>query len=225
MGMLPDHVQKSTYHLRHGKWISLWKTTIKVLSICVHIGTHLLLLWSWCVCCPTTCRSAHITSGTDNGSASERPQLKYFQYVFTALSCRQEPIRLFTQLRKDEAYAVPKKFLKNFTFSQAGTIKWHTSWINWTNLMSLYESFLLLNMFRMLLLSSSGADDCMWVYCSVMIDVYTLASCLLVSVYLWVYWFVACYYNVPWMLFYCSMQGLSRTSFSVYWCIGGVQLV
>jgi len=25
----------------------------------------------------------------------------------------------------------------------------------------------LLNMFRMLLHSSSGADDCMWVYCSV----------------------------------------------------------
>ena len=36
-----------------------------------------------------------------------------------------------------------------------------TSWINWTNLMSLYESFLLLNMFRMLLHSSSGAGDCM----------------------------------------------------------------
>ena len=33
--------------------------------------------------------------------------------------------------------------------------------------MSLYESFLLLNVFRMLSLSSSGADDCMWVYCSV----------------------------------------------------------
>ena len=33
--------------------------------------------------------------------------------------------------------------------------------------MSLYESILLLNMFRMLLHSSSGADDCMWVYCSV----------------------------------------------------------
>jgi hypothetical protein len=43
----------------------------------------------------------------------------------------------------------------------------HSSRINWTNLMSLYESFLLLNMFRMLLHSSSGADDCMWVYCSV----------------------------------------------------------
>ena len=33
--------------------------------------------------------------------------------------------------------------------------------------MSLYESFLLLNMFRMLLHSSSGAGDCMWVYRSV----------------------------------------------------------
>ena len=33
--------------------------------------------------------------------------------------------------------------------------------------MSLYESFLLLNMFRMLLHSSSGASGCMWVYCSV----------------------------------------------------------
>jgi len=42
----------------------------------------------------------------------------------------------------------------------------------------------------------------MWVYCSVMIDVYALASCLLVSVSLWVYWFVACYYNVAWM---CSI--------------------
>jgi len=34
------------------------------------------------------------------------------------------------------------------------------SWINWTSLMSLYESFLLLNMFRILLHSSSGATDC-----------------------------------------------------------------
>jgi hypothetical protein len=32
--------------------------------------------------------------------------------------------------------------------------------------MSLYESFLLLNMFRMLLHSSSGAGDCMYVYCT-----------------------------------------------------------
>ena len=43
----------------------------------------------------------------------------------------------------------------------------NNGWINWTNLSSLYESFLLLNMFRMLLHSSSGADDCMWAYCSV----------------------------------------------------------
>ena len=42
-----------------------------------------------------------------------------------------------------------------------------TSWINRTNLMSLYESFLLLNMFRMLSHSSSGAGDCMWVFCCV----------------------------------------------------------
>jgi len=32
------------------------------------------------------------------------------------------------------------------------TVHHLTSWINWTNLMSLYESFLLLNMFRMLLM-------------------------------------------------------------------------
>jgi hypothetical protein len=41
------------------------------------------------------------------------------------------------------------------------------TWINWTNLLSLYESFLFLNMFRVLLHSSSGAGDCMWVCCSV----------------------------------------------------------
>jgi hypothetical protein len=35
-----------------------------------------------------------------------------------------------------------------------------------------------------------------------MIDVYALVSCLLVSVYLWVYWFVTCYYNVSWI---CSI--------------------
>jgi len=63
--------------------------------------------------------------------------------------------------------------------------------------MSLYESFLLLNMFQMLLHSSKGAGDCTQVYCSVMIDVYALASCLLVNVYLWVHWCVVCYYNVP----------------------------
>ena len=68
--------------------------------------------------------------------------------------------------------------------------------------MSLCETFLLLNMFRLLLHSSSGAGDCMWVYCSVMIDVYALASCFLVCVYLWVHWCVVCYYNVLWI---CSV--------------------
>jgi len=42
----------------------------------------------------------------------------------------------------------------------------------------------------------------MWVYCRVMIDVYALASCLLVSVYLWVCWCVVCCYNVSWI---CSV--------------------
>jgi hypothetical protein len=42
----------------------------------------------------------------------------------------------------------------------------------------------------------------MWAYCSVMIDVYALASCLLVSVYLWVYYCLVCYCNVPWI---CSI--------------------
>jgi len=41
------------------------------------------------------------------------------------------------------------------------TVHYLTSWINWTNLLSLYEIFLLLNMFRMLLHSSSGTGDCM----------------------------------------------------------------
>jgi hypothetical protein len=35
-----------------------------------------------------------------------------------------------------------------------------------------------------------------------MIDVYALASYLLVCVHLWVHWFVVCYYNVLWM---CSI--------------------
>jgi len=91
------------------------------------------------------------------------------------------------------------------------------SWINWIIFISLYESFLLLNMFRMLLRSSSEAGDCMWVYCSVMIDMYALASCLLVSVYLWVYWFVACYYNVPWM---CSIVLCKRYNVNVSVCTG-----
>jgi hypothetical protein len=92
-----------------------------------------------------------------------------------------------------------------------------TSWINWTNLMSLYESFLLLNMFQMLLHSSSGNGDCMWVYCSVKIDVYALASCLLVSVYLWVYWSVACYYIVLWM---CSIVLCKGYHVPVWVCTG-----
>ena len=41
------------------------------------------------------------------------------------------------------------------------TVHHLVSWINWTNLMSFYESFLSLNMFRMLLHSSSGAGVCM----------------------------------------------------------------
>ena len=82
--------------------------------------------------------------------------------------------------------------------------------------MSLYESFLLLNMFGVLLHSSSGAGDYMWVCCSVMIDVYALASCLLVSVYLWVYWCVACYY-VPWI---CSIVVYKRCHIPVSVCTG-----
>ena len=58
--------------------------------------------------------------------------------------------------------------------------------------MLIYESFLLLDMFGMLLHSSSGAGECMWVYCSVMIYVNALASCLLVNVYLWINWCVMC---------------------------------
>jgi hypothetical protein len=87
--------------------------------------------------------------------------------------------------------------------------------------MSLYESFLLLNMFRILLHSSSGAGDCMWVYCSVLIDVCALESCLLVGVYLWVHWCVVCYYNVPWT---CSVVCKSyHVPVSV--CTGTVQVL
>jgi hypothetical protein len=64
----------------------------------------------------------------------------------------------------------------------------------------------------MLLHSSSGADDCMSVYCSVMIDV---AYCL------WVYWFVACYYNVPWM---CSIVLCKGYHVPVSLCTGAVWL-
>ena len=48
------------------------------------------------------------------------------------------------------------------------TVHQLTSWIIWTEVMSLYmKVFLLLNMFRMLLHSSSGTGDCMYVHCSV----------------------------------------------------------
>ena len=65
-------------------------------------------------------------------------------------------------------------FLVSFVY---WTVHHLISWINWTSLMSLYESFLLLNMFRMLLHSSSGAGDCMWVYCLLCND-----RCLCISV-------------------------------------------
>ena len=61
------------------------------------------------------------------------------------------------------------------------TVHHLTSWINWTNLMSLYESFLLLNMFRMLLHSSSGAGDYMWVCCTV--SVCTAPTCIRIPPY------------------------------------------
>jgi hypothetical protein len=61
-------------------------------------------------------RSAQTTTGTDSVLAPEKPQLKNFQYIFTALLCRQDPIKLFTQLHTDTTYAVPNKFLHNFTF-------------------------------------------------------------------------------------------------------------
>jgi len=48
-----------------------------------------------------------------------------------------------------------------FHFIVISFISLYSCWINWTNLMSLYESFLLLIMFRMLLHSSSGTGDCM----------------------------------------------------------------
>ena len=63
------------------------------------------------------------------------------------------------------------------------TVHHLTSWINWTNLMSLYEGFLLLNMFRMLLHSSSGAGDCMWVYCSVQVGAQSAPTCTRIPPY------------------------------------------
>jgi len=46
--------------------------------------------------------------------------------MFTALLCRQDAIKLFTQLHTDTTYAVPNEFLHNFTFSQAGKFKCQT---------------------------------------------------------------------------------------------------
>ena len=50
-----------------------------------------------------------------------------------------------------------------------------------------------------------------------MIDVYALASCLLVSVYLWVHWCVVCYYNVPWI---CSIVVCKSYRVPVSVCTG-----
>jgi len=88
--------------------------------------------------------------------------------------------------------------------------------------------FLLLNMFRMLLHSSSGAGDCMWVYCSVLVCTGVLVrfgwSTNLMSLY--ESFFIAQHVsNVitfilrSWWLY----VGL-LLCFGVYWCIGAVRL-
>jgi hypothetical protein len=46
--------------------------------------------------------------------------------MLTELLCRQEPIKLFTQLSKDKAYEVPNELLQNFTSAHAGAFKCHT---------------------------------------------------------------------------------------------------
>jgi hypothetical protein len=77
--------------------------------------------------------------------------------------------------------------------------------------MSLYERFLLLNMFRMLLRSSSGADDCMWVYCSVSVCTGVLVRfgrSRVVSECRLEYWWFAC---VGW-----SGRGLTCTQIPPY---------
>ena len=106
------------------------------------------------------------------------------------------------------------------------------SWINWTNLMSLYESFSLLNMFRMLLHSSSGVGDCMWVYCSVSVCT---------GVLVWFGWsrvVSGCRLEHLGMLFIAQHVSNAITfilrsrrlyvgvlfCFGVYWCIGAVRL-
>ena len=86
--------------------------------------THLLLLWSCCLCFLILWRSAQTTSGTDSALTPERPQLRNFQYMFTALLCRQDAIKLFTQLHTDTTNAVSNEFLHNFTFSQAQDFKY-----------------------------------------------------------------------------------------------------
>ena len=85
--------------------------------------THLLLLWSCCLRFLILRRSAQTTSGTDSALTPEITQLRNFQYMFTALLCWQDAIKLFTQLHTDTTNAVPNEFLHNFTFSQAGGFK------------------------------------------------------------------------------------------------------
>ena len=98
--------------------------------------------------------------------------------------------------------------------------------------MSRYESFLLLTMFRMLLHSSSGAGDCMWVYWSVMIDVCALVSCLLVSVYLWVYWFVVTHLYIQVWVYVCmnicnssSVMALNKSTSYIFFVVFTLQFL
>jgi hypothetical protein len=93
---------------------------------CWSLDIHLLLLCSRSLCFLIVWSSAQSTSGTDSALAPERLQLRNFQYMFTALSCRQDPIKLFTQLHTNTTCAVPNEFLHNFIFSQATTFKCHT---------------------------------------------------------------------------------------------------
>ena len=94
--------------------------------------------------------------------------------------------------------------------------------------MSLYESFLLLNMFRMLLQSSSGAGDCMWVYCSVSVCTGVLvrfgwsrvvSECRLVHY---------CAQHVSNVITFILRSRWLYVGvlfcFGVYWCIGAVRL-
>ena len=55
--------------------------------------THLLLLWSCCLRFLILRRSAQTTSGTDSALTPEITQLRNFQYMFTALLCRQDAIK------------------------------------------------------------------------------------------------------------------------------------